>query len=244
MKKIILLISIILAITSMPVMADNIKVIPEVLTKKETEDFNSVNTASQVVFKNLKQKIKTSNFAPIYDDFPLFKDDYLTNNTYYYVKKGNIILIYDKSSKNLEFISIKKNNIPYARAFYEYPSGDLKYIKIWNNKTEWYMFNAKGEYVNYEPYIKAVRRHIAENLKLPNKIIFARKLSNQPIAPVRVSVVIDKSGKLISADIIEKSNLEEINQGVVKAIEKANPYKPFPEEFINKDITIMFKFNF
>ena len=244
MKKLILLFSIIFFVSNAGFAASTIKVEPQFLNEKQTTAFKDVNTSIAIIFSKIKPQVKTDKYPKYYHDFTCIKDDETQNPKYYYVKSGNAELIYNKDTNELKYVSFKKAELPKCRILYDYPSGKLLAVQVWESKTEVFIFNADGKYVDYEPYVKSVREKVQKNWKAPDKKRVAVLLKDKTNVPVKVALTLDKTGHVKKCRIIESSKIKELDDNVGNAIKTAASFNPFPEDFFNEELVIILNFNF
>lgn len=244
MKKLILLFSLILFMSNAGFAASSIKVEPQFMTEKETANYKDVNTSIAIIFSKIKPQIKTDKYPKFYHDFTCVKQDETQNPNYYYVKNGSAELIFSKDTNELKFVSFRKSELPKARILYNYPSGKLLAVQVWESKSEVFIFDAEGKYVNYEPYVKSVREKVQKNWKAPDKKRVTVLLKDKTSVPVKVALTLDRNGQVKKCRIIDSSKIKELDDNVGSAIKAAAPFNPFPENFFNEELVIILNFNF
>lgn len=244
MKKLILLFSLIFFMSNAGLAASTIKVEPQFMSEKETANYKEVNNSIAIVFSKIKSKVKTDKYPKYYHDFTCVKEDETQNPNYYYVKNGSAELIFNKDTNELKYISFRKSELPKTRILYDYPSGKLLAVQVWQSKSEVFIFDAEGKYVNYEPYVKSVREKVQKSWKAPDKKRVAVLLKDKTNVPVKVALTLDRTGHVKKCRIIDSSKIKELDDNVGSAIKNASPFNHFPDNFFNEELVIILNFNF
>ncbi len=244
MKKLILLFSLILMLSNNCYGASSIKLTPQMLTEKDTSKYEEVNKSVEIIYNKIKPKIKTDKYPKFYHDFTTVKPDDTQNPNYYYVKNGSAELIFSKSDNELKFISYRRSELPNCRIIYEYPSGKFLAVQVYESKSEVFIFDSEGKYVNYEPYVKSVREKVQKNWKSPDKRHVAALLKDKKSVPVQVALTLNKDGHVKRCRITESSKIKEFDDNVGQAIKASAPFNPFPQNFFNEELVIILNFNF
>ncbi|MDR1327299.1 MAG: TonB C-terminal domain-containing protein [Heliobacteriaceae bacterium] len=95
-----------------------------------------------------------------------------------------------------------------------------------------------GEQTNepdFVSYMKTLQKDIKANWKPPK--------ADENIRVV-AQFKINKNGKLSDLKLIKSSVNEEMNNAALEAINKTAPFKPLPEEFTGKSVTIQFSLDY
>lgn len=244
MKKFILLVSVLLMMSNTAYSASTVKIVPQFMTSAETTKFEDVNKSIAIIFSKIKPSIKTDKYPKFYHDFVCVKADDTQNPNYYYVKNGAAELIFSKDNNELKFISFRKQNLPNCRILYSYPSGKLLAVQVYESKSEVFIFDSEGKYVNYEPYVKSVREKVQKNWKAPDKKRVAALLKDKNSVPVQVALTLNKNGSVKRCRIVESSKIKELDDNVGSAIKASAPFPAFPSNFFNEELVIILNFNF
>ena len=243
MKKLILLLSLMLLTCQLSVYAAE-KIEPQKLNSADTKYYEEVNNSVSILFDKVKTKVKTDKYPKFYHDFTCINSDDTQNPNYYYVKYNNVELIFNKDTNELKFISYKKNECPNCRILYDYPSGELAAIQVYQTKSDIFIFDKNGKYVNYEPYVKIVREKVKKNWKEPDKKRISILLNGKKEVPVQVALTLNDTGFIKNCTIIKSSKIKELDDNATKAIRAAAPFQPFPDTFFNAELVIILDFNF
>ncbi len=244
MKKLILLFSLLIFMSNACSAASTIKIEPQFMTVQETDKYQDVNKSIAIIFSKIKPQVKTDKYPKYYHDFTCVKPDDTQNPNYYYVKNGSAELIFSKDNNELKFISFRKSELPKCRILYDYPSGKLLAVQVYESKTEVFIFDSEGKYVNYEPYVKSVREKVQKNWKAPDRKRVAALLKDKKSVPVQVALTLNKDGHVKKCRIIKSSKIKELDDNVSGAIKASAPFTKFPENFFNEELVIILNFNF
>ncbi len=244
MKKYILIFLLLLQFSSCAYSASTVKIVPQFMTPSNTAKFEDVNKSLAIIYSKIKPQIKTDKYPKFYHDFTCVKSDETQNPNYYYVKNGSAELIFSKDNNELKFISFRKQNLPNCRILYSYPSGKFLAVQVYESKSEVFIFDSEGKYVNYEPYVKSVREKVQKNWKAPDKKRVAALLKDKKSVPVQVALTLNKNGTVKKCRIVESSKIKELDDNVGSAIKASAPFPAFPSNFFNEELVIILNFNF
>ncbi len=207
---------------------------PEMLTISDSINYETINSLSTQLFKNIETSINTDLYPYKYDNFPLLeKKWYQSTEYYYYVSCEDVELIFNKKTKDLEYISFPQKGYPKCFIIYEYPSGNLKMVKIGFSKNEIYIFNSNGKFVDFKTYVDDVNQKIKSNWIVPKNV------KNTGLI---VLLTINRKGQLENYKIVQPSGSKDFDDSGIRAILQSVPFKPIPESYPIKTICINFIF--
>ena len=92
------------------------------------------------------------------------------------------------------------------------------------------------ENINMTPYV----RNLQQEIKAYWKTKYLKTTNYRVIAIFKVS----KNGDLISSEILESTGNNFLDNAALGALEKAQPFQPFPPEFNHEDFDIKFTFDY
>lgn len=134
-------------ILSNSVFAEQKKIIPDMITIKESDSYLIINDLSTKIFNNIKTNIDISIYPDKYNNFELMVPTETQNKNLYYVQNGDAELMFDKKTKRLAVISFKYSNNPKSWIVYNYPSGTLRTVEIWLLQNQIYVFAPNGKFI-------------------------------------------------------------------------------------------------
>jgi hypothetical protein len=233
MKYLITIFSLFILFTNIA-FAEQITIVPELLTAKESKEYKEINTLTKQLFTNIETSIDTSKYPTVYNNFPLMKNAEAQNPDLYYVKSDKAELLFYKKTKQLKKIKFQKSETPEGWLIY-YPNGNLQSINIIRSKNEVYFFTPTGKFMNTDAYIKAVNKQVKANWEFDSQTIYTP-------SPIKVVLKINKNGELKKCKVKQGSGIKEIDDSVANAISKAIPFKPFPVFWTLDEIPMMITF--
>lgn len=237
MKKLILFLTI-FAFAATSAFASSIT--PQKMTLKNSRDAKTLNKVTARIYKNLNETIDVSKYPPIYKDYRVMLAENTQSTSFYYVKSGDAELMYDKTTKELKYVSFRTQGKPRGWIFYNYPSGKLRQVDVWMYLGEVYSFNSDGAYIDYDKYVDQIRKEIISNLKMTPKQR-AKYQSLSTVKPVKVELTIDHNGTLVQCKAIKQSKFDGYNQNIYNAIWKSSPFKS-PYTFTTSDVIVKLEF--
>jgi TonB family protein len=188
---------------------------PELLTNKESKNYNDVNETSRKAFSNYKTHIDTSIYTSMYDNSPLIQPESNENPKYNFAKYNDAEMHYDKFTGKLEQISLNHStNYPKIKYVYSFPSGNLKYVFIRGLEDELYFFSPDGKYFNSTSFIDQINNEIKSNWNPPLK---------KSSLSTKIVFSVDKTGKILEYKITQSSKNEEFDEAAVKALLSSEP---------------------
>lgn len=226
MKKYLFLLIVTGILSSLPVLAKD-SIIPYQLTEKDSGGYHFVNMASEKMFENLIPRVKIDT-KRIYDTYnknlvPEHYNKYQDPN-YNYVKYRYAELMYNKNTKDLVEIRVEKLTNPKSYSVYDYPTGRLKYIQIYDG--------ASGEFVKFLPYGSLYnQKAYMSNLSLILTRRLNKNITTKPEKPVKIYIKINKNGELLTCKIQDSSDYLEIDDEIIKIITETAPFDKFPSYF-------------
>lgn len=242
MKKFFILIAIMLiGVQSLAV--DYIKIEPEFLQPSQCKSYEAVNETLAIIFSKLKTQIRTNKYPKYYHDFTLIKDDGTQNSAYFYVKNLGTELMYNTDTNELKYITIRRPELEKTRIYYDYPSGKLHAVQIFADNQS-FIFDANGKYVDYAPYINEVQKKVNSARKLPSRKQIEEFAKGQKDLLVQTALTLNKDGSIKKVRVLKSSNIKELDKNTLEAINEAQPFEKFPQNFFNEEITIILNFNF
>lgn len=226
MKKYLLSILCGLLLAGTSVLAEG-SIIPYQLTKQDSGGYHFVNLASEKVFKNLipRIKINTNTISDTYNDTLIpNKQNKYKNSNYYYVPYRYAELLYDKKTGDLVEVSVEKLSNPKSDAIYDYPTGRLKYVQVYDGATR--------QFIKYMPYgsLYTPRAYMSDiSLRLTRRL--NKNLTEKPQSPVNIYLNIDSNGTLISSKISQSSGNDAIDKEILDIVKETAPFNKFTQNF-------------
>lgn len=231
MKKILLILCLIMfSVTAAN--AEYATITPQVLTKEDTPQFEKINYMAAKLFTNIPVNMRFKlGFLPAnYENQPLINDNVFNNdNAFNCVQYKQAQLDYSKETGKLEKIRVNKDDLLPARANYDYPSGKLTSVEIYDynpekNIANLYVFDAKGKYVDLKEY----STHAQQQIRTFFEGKFPYKYYDRTRNFVKVIITVDRSGKITRTEVFETSGDEEADKMVVEAINNCELLDAFP----------------
>lgn len=245
LKKIILVLSILFMFNIQAFGASAyINVKPQHLTENQTAEYNELNETLDLIFNRLKAYIRTDRYPKYFHDYTLEKDDGTHSSTYNYVKMNGAELVYRIDTNELKYVSFRRPELGKCRVLYDYPSGKLHAIQVYSSKNQMFVYNVDGNYIDYEPYMKAVKEKVIANWKMPSRKRVEYLAKDQKDLLVSVGLTINKDGAIKKIILLKSSKIDALDDTAYDAIKAASPFEPFPENFFNEEITVTLNFNF
>lgn len=226
MKKYLLLIACGLLLSAPTVNAQD-TIIPYQLTEQDSGGYHFVNLASEKMFKNLIPRIRidTRKISDTYNETLIpNKHNKYKNPNYYYVQYRYAELMYDKKTGDLVEVCVEKMSNPKSDAIYDYPTGRLKYIQVFDG--------ASNSFVKYMPYGSLYTdRAYMSNISLRLTRRLNKNLTTKPETQVKIYLDINSDGKLIKSALQQSSGNEEIDKEILDIVKGTAPFDKFPQKF-------------
>lgn len=202
-------------------------IVPYQLTEQDSGGYHFVNLASEKMFKNLIPRIRidTRKISDTYNEnlIPNKQNKY-QNPNYYYVQYRYAELLYNKKTNDLTAVSVEKLSNPKSDAIYDYPSGRLKYIQIYDG--------ASNDFVQFMPYgsLYTDRAYMSDiSLQLTRRL--NKNLSAKPETPVKIYLDINSDGEIVKCELQHASGKENIDNEILDIIKDTAPFDKFPPKF-------------
>ncbi len=244
MKKFLILCFIVFMSVSQAFAVSYIKVEPQLLTPVQTSNYEKVNETLSIIFNRIRQNIRTDKYPKYYHDFTLLPDDGTHNNAYHYVKNYGAELVYSSDTNELKYVTFRRPELQKCRIIYDYPSGKLHAVQIFVSDKESFVFSPDGKYVDYSPYVKEVREKVKKAWKVPSRKHIEILAKGQKDLLVQIALTLNKDGTVKKCRVLKSSKIKELDTNAGDAIKVAAPFKAFPENFFNEELTIILNFNF
>lgn len=244
MKKLFILCSILLLMSSSVMASNYVKIEPEFLQPAQSTSYEKINETLAIIFSKIKPVIKTGKYPKYYHDFTLVKDDGTQNKAYHYVKYSGAELIYNSDTNELKFVSFRRPELMKCRIIYDYPSGSFHAVHIFVSDKESFVYSSTGKYVDYSPYVKEVQEKVVKNWKVPPRKQVDILAKGQKDLLVQMALTVNKDGSVKKCKILKSSKIKALDDNAAAAIKAAAPFKPFPKDFFNEEIVIILNFNF
>lgn len=202
-------------------------IVPYQLKEQDSGGYHFVNLASEKVFKNLIPRIRidTRKISDTYNkNLVPNKQTKYRNPNYHYVQYEYAELMYNKKTGTLESVSVEKLRTPKSDAIYDYPTGRLKYIQVYDG--------AANEFVKFMPFgsLYTPKAYMADiSLKLIRTL--NKNLSTKPENPVGLYLDISSDGEIIKSGFRQASGNEEIDKEILKIVNETAPFDKFPTKF-------------
>ena len=220
------------------------KVEPQFVKQVQSEDFKEINETLAIIFSRIKTYVRTDKYPKYYHDFSLIPNDGTQNKAYLYVKNTGAELIYNSDTNELKYISFRRPELQKCRIIYGYPSGKLYAVQIYDKNNQAFVFDADGKFVDYEPYAKEVREKVQKSWKVPPRKQIDILAKGQKDLLVQMAVTLNNDGTVKKCRILKSSKIKTLDENAGEAIKSASPFKPFPQNFFNEELTIILNFNF
>ena len=243
MKKLLLLFTMLL-ISNCVLASDYAFIRPDLLKSDQTTNYATINETSEIIFGHIKKKINTKKYPKYFHDFKLINDDGTQSKAYHYVKSGNAELIYTIDTNELKYISFTRPELQKNRIMYDYPSGNLHAVEIFEPSGKSFVFSDKGKYVDYAPYVKEVKQKVQNSWRVPERKTIKELAKGQKDLLVQTALVLNKDGTVKKNIFLKSSKIKELDNNANDAIKNAMPFEPFPDNFFNNELIIILNFNF
>lgn len=244
MKKFLILCFIVFMSVSQAFAASYVKVEPQFLTPAQTSAYDKVNETLEIIFSRIKPYVRTDKYPKYYHDYTLIPNDGTQNNAYLYVKNYGAELVYNSDTNELKYVTFRRPELQKCRIIYDYPSGKLHAVQIFVSDKESFVFSPDGKYVNYAPYVNEVQGKVKKAWKVPPRKHIDILAKGQKDLLVQMALTLNKDGSVKKCRILKSSKIKELDNNAGEAIKSASPFKPFPENFFNEELTIILNFNF
>ena len=96
----------------------------------------------------------------------------------------------------------------------------------------------------YEPYAKEVREKVQKSWKVPPRKQIDILAKGQKDLLVQMAVTLNNDGTVKKCRVLKSSKIKTLDENAGEAIRSASPFKPFPQNFFNEELTIILNFNF
>jgi TonB family protein len=244
MKKIFILLCIVFMTATSALALNYVNVEPQLLTPMQTSDYEKVNETLTIIFNRIKPYVRTDKYAKYYHDFTLIENDGTQSSAYYYVKSYGAELVYNSDTNELKYVTFRRPELQKCRIIYDYPSGKLHAVQIFATNNESFVFGPDGKYVDYAPYANEIREKVKKAWKVPPRKQIEILAKDQKDLLVQIALTLNKDGSVNKCRILKSSKIKELDSNAGDAIKQASPFKPFPENFFNEELTIILNFNF
>ncbi|MDM3869982.1 TonB family protein [Porticoccus sp. W117] len=88
-------------------------------------------------------------------------------------------------------------------------------------------------------YIRGAKKQIHKSLRYPNH---AQQRGYQ--GQVRLTIEVDRNGELVNVAAAEQSPHKTLDRAAIRAVKKAAPYEPLPQEIIDETLSLTIPFKF
>ena len=211
MKKLFILCSILLLMSSSVMASNYVKIEPEFLQPAQSTSYEKINETLAIIFSKIKPVIKTGKYPKYYHDFTLVKDDGTQNKAYHYVKYSGAELIYNSDTNELKFVSFRRPELMKCRIIYDYPSGSFHAVQIFVSDKESFVYSSTGKYVDYSPYVKEVQEKVVKNWKVPPRKQVDILAKGQKDLLVQMALTVNKDGSVKKCKILKSSKIKALD---------------------------------
>lgn len=87
---------------------------------------------------------------------------------------------------------------------------------------------------SWDPYMQELQHRVFRNWDSP------QRFKDRPII---INAIIARDGRLLSQNIIKSSRDTEADKAAMAAVELAEPFSPLPDEYRDRELTVIFTFN-
>ncbi|MGS2722535.1 TonB family protein [Porticoccus sp. GXU_MW_L64] len=88
-------------------------------------------------------------------------------------------------------------------------------------------------------YVRSAKQQIYKSLKYP-----VSALDRGYQGQVRLNIEVDRNGKLLNVAAAQKSPYKTLDRAAIRAVKKAAPYKPLPQEIADETLSLSIPFKF